>query len=170
MYEVAKRFPSMQFLVATVNNLDQTLYGELKNLPNVKFIFEDTYNLLLNAQAAIVTSGTATLETGLFKVPQIVVYKINPISYWPAKFVIKVPFISLVNLIAGKEVVKEMIQKSANPDNVSNELDRILKDDVYRCNMISEYEKIISILDTGSASENAATLMVKYLHSKNSDA
>ena len=166
MAEVAKRFPSCDFLVATVNNLDQSLYGELKGLSNVKFVYEDTYNLLLNASAAIVTSGTATLETGLFKVPQIVVYKTNPISYWPAKFLIKVPFISLINLIAGKEVVREMIQSKATPDNVSAELDQILKNDAYRNKMIDEYKKIIQILDTGSASENAARLMVGYLSGK----
>ena len=165
MAEVARRSPSYQFLVATVNNLDPSLYAGLRKLSNVKFVFEDTYNLLLNSNAAIVTSGTATLETGLFKVPQIVVYKASPISYWPAKFVIKVPFISLVNLIAGKEVVKEMIQDKANPDNVSAELNRIIKDDGYRNEMVVQYERIIKILDTGSASENAARLMVKYLQS-----
>lgn len=166
MTEVARRFPYCDFLVATVNNLDQSLYAGLKKLPNVKFVFEDTYNLLLNARAAIVTSGTATLETGLFKVPQIVVYKTSAISYWPAKLLVKVPFISLINLIAGKEVVKELIQDRAIPDNVSDELNSILSNDSYRSNMIGEYEQITKVLDTGSASENAARLMVKYLKSE----
>ena len=134
------------------------------SLKNVKLIFEDTYNLLLHSSAAIVTSGTATLETALFRVPQIVVYRANPVSYWLAKFLIKVPYISLVNLIAGKEVVKEMIQSKANPENVSQELQKIVEDIAYRQTMIDEYDQIIKILDTGSASENAATLMLKYLH------
>jgi lipid-A-disaccharide synthase len=103
------------------------------------------------------------LETALFKVPQIVVYKANAISYWLAKGLVKVKFISLVNLIAGREVVKEMIQSAANPDSVAQELDRILSDTNYREKMLEGYDQIIKTLDTGSASENAARLMSGYL-------
>ena len=163
MAKVVKRFPNHQFAVAAVNNLDQSWYQDLKNFQNVRLIFEDTYNLLQHSTAAIVTSGTATLETALFKVPQIVVYKANAVSYWLAKRLINVEFISLVNLIAGREIVKEMIQSEANPDNLSQELKRILEDDMYRGKMIDGYDQIIKILDTGSASENAARLMVGYL-------
>ena len=163
MAGVAKRFSNYQFVVATVNNLDQSLYGELANFPNVKFVYEDTYNLLLNSSAAIVTSGTATLETGLFRVPQIVVYKTSALSYWPAKFVIKVPFISLVNLIAGREVIKELIQDKATVENVSDELNRIINNNDHRETILQGYDEVIRILDTGSASENAARLMVDYL-------
>lgn len=163
MAKVVKRFPNHQFAVAAVNNLDQTWYQDLKNFQNVRLNFEDTYNLLQHSTAAIVTSGTATLETALFKVPQIVVYKANSISYWLAKGLINVEFISLVNLIAGREVVKEMIQSEANPENLSQELKRLLEDDVYRAKMLDGYDQIIKILDTGSASENAARLMVGYL-------
>ncbi len=163
MIKVIQRFPNHQFAVAAVNNLDQSLYQEMKDLPNVKMVFEDTYNLLQNTSAAIVTSGTATLETALFKVPQIVVYKANGLSYWLAKRLINVKFISLVNLIAGKEVVKEMIQSDASPNNVAQELTRILEDKNYRSEMLKEYDQIITTLDTGSASENAAKLMMKYL-------
>jgi lipid-A-disaccharide synthase len=163
MAKVALRFPDNQFAVAAVNNLDKSLYQEISSLKNVKLIFEDTYNLLQNASAAIVTSGTATLETALFKVPQIVVYKANMVSYWLAKFLVKVPYISLVNLIAGKEVVKEMIQSEANPESVTDELKRILNDNTYRQSMLDGYDQIIKTLDTGSASENAATLMIGYL-------
>jgi lipid-A-disaccharide synthase len=163
MAKVALRFPDRQFAVAAINNLDQSLYHEIKDLPNVKLVFEDTYNLLQNSTAAIVTSGTATLETALFRVPQIVVYKANPISYWLAKGLIKVTYISLVNLIAGKEVVKEMIQSDANPENVSLELSKILNDAGYRTKILDGYNQIIHTLDTGSASENAARLMTSYL-------
>jgi len=163
MAAVAKRFSTYRFYVATVNNLDPALYAPLKDLPNVTFVYEHTYDLLLNAEAAIVTSGTATLETALFKVPQVVVYKTSNVSYWIAKAFIRVPFISLVNLIAGHEVVKEMIQHDASTDNVSHELDLMLNNPAHRSNMIKGYEEIIRILDTGSASENAATLMIKYL-------
>jgi lipid-A-disaccharide synthase len=126
-------------------------------------MFEDTYNLLQKSRAAIVTSGTATLETALFRVPQVVVYKANALSYWAAMRLIKVKFVSLVNLIAGREVVREMIQSEATPDNVAAELSRILNDTNYRTSMIEGYDQIIKTLDTGSASENAARLMVSYL-------
>lgn len=164
MTKIIRRFPNHQFAVAAVNNLDRSWYKELSDLENVKLIFEDTYNLLLNSSAAIVTSGTATLETALFKVPQIVVYKANVVSYWLAKRLVKVPFISLVNLIASKEVVKEMIQSEANPENVFQELTRILDDNAYRLSMLEGYDQIVNTLDTGSASENAAKLMVGYLN------
>ncbi len=163
MAKVARNFPDHQFAVAAVNNLDQALYQEISRLENVKLIFEDTYNLLQHASAAVVTSGTATLETALFKVPQVVVYKANTISYWLAKFLVKVKFISLVNLIAGREVVKEMIQSAASAESVSGELKRILDNNEYRREMLLGYEQIIKILDTGSASENAAELMTRYM-------
>lgn len=165
MTEVARREPDHFFGVAAVSNLDRSLYKEITQLANVKLIFEDTYNLLLHSSAAIVTSGTATLETALFKVPQVVVYKANSLSYWVGKRMIKVPFISLVNLVAGKEVVKEMIQAEANADAVSNELTMILRDKSYRDQMLEGYEQVIRILDTGSASENTARLMVDHLYS-----
>jgi lipid-A-disaccharide synthase len=163
MAEVARRQPSRTFGVAVVNNLDRSLYSEVSALSNVKLIVEDTYNLLLHSSAAIVTSGTATLETALFRVPQIVVYKASGLSYWIGKQLIKVPFISLVNLIAGKEVVKELIQSQANPESVTKELSMILEDKTYRNNMLEGYDEVIRILDTGSASENAARLMVNHL-------
>ncbi|MBL7857648.1 MAG: lipid-A-disaccharide synthase [Cyclobacteriaceae bacterium] len=163
MIEVVKKFPDHQFAIAAVSNLDQTAYSAMNELANVRLIFEDTYNLLQHASAAIVTSGTATLETALFEVPQVVVYKANPISYWLAKWMIKVPFISLVNLIAGREVVKELIQSKATPENVTEELTKMLEDNTYRQAMVAGYNQIIKTLDAGSASENAAALMVKYL-------
>ena len=164
MANVVKKFPTTQFAVAAVSNLDQNMYSELQALPNVKFVFEDTYNLLLRAQGAIVTSGTATLETALFRVPQVVVYKASYITYHIVKWLIKVPYISLVNLIADKEVVKEMIQGDANAEKVSGELDQILNNASYRSSMLKNYNEIIRILDIGSASENTAKLMVRYLH------
>lgn len=163
MAGVVRRFPAYRFYVATVSNLEPALYAALRDLPNVTLVYEHTYDLLLNAEAAIVTSGTATLETALFKVPQIVVYRTSAASYWIAKLLIRVPFISLVNLIAGYEVVKEMIQERANTPDVAAELDRILNNPAYRSKMIKGYEEIIRTLDTGSASDNTARLMVGYL-------
>jgi lipid-A-disaccharide synthase len=160
---IAKRFIEFQFAVATVSNLDKDLYAPLKDLDNVRLIEDDTYNLLVNSKAAVVTSGTATLETALLNVPQVVIYKTSTISYKIAKGFIQVPFISLVNLIAGKKVVKELIQQEMNQEMIAKELKLLLLDDGYRKQIHDEYAKIYKTLDIGSASENAARLMVKYL-------
>lgn len=163
MCKVVERFPDHLFAVAAIDTVNQSWYKQIKSFPNVTLVFEDTYNLLLHSTAAVVTSGTATLETALFRVPQIVVYIANPVSYFFAMRLIRVPFVSLVNLIAGREVVKEMIQAKAKPKNISQELSRILNDDTYRQTMVTGYDEIIGILDTGSASENTASLMIRYL-------
>lgn len=161
MARVAKNMPATKFAVATVNNLDQQLYQPLKELTNVSFVQGETYDLLSYANAAIVTSGTATLETALFRVPQVVVYKTSFLSYMIAKNLIRVPFISLVNLIAGREVVKEMIQQKANATDVSAELSLLLTDQQYREKVIEGYKEIWNTLYTGSASENAANLILQ---------
>ncbi|MEJ0056384.1 MAG: hypothetical protein WDN75_12465 [Bacteroidota bacterium] len=132
-------------------------------MPSVKFITDDTYNLLHVAKAAIVTSGTATLETGLFRVPQLCVYITGWLEFKIASSLVKVKFISLVNLIAGKEVIRELIQENATIESISAELKKLVDDSSYRSEMLNEYDKIYRILDTGSASENTAALMVRYL-------
>lgn len=167
MAAVASSLPHIQFGIATVNNVSSDLYGPLKNLSNVHAIEGTTYDLLAHANAAIVTSGTATLETALFKVPQVVVYKTSWLSYAIGKLVIRVPFISLVNLVAEREVVKEFIQHEASEKNVLSELKNILEVKTYREGIQKGYDEIINVLDTGSASENTARLMVKYLQSSN---
>lgn len=164
MAAVVAGMPEFQFVVAAVNNLNPNVYHTLKSLSNVSFVNDTSYDLLRVADAAIVVSGTATLETALFKVPQVVVYKTSGITYFLAKVLIKIKFISLVNLIADQEVVKEMIQNDASVERVSTELKQILIDEAYRSNMLRGYDSIIRILDTGSASENAARLMLKYLN------
>ncbi|MFZ6010859.1 MAG: lipid-A-disaccharide synthase [Bacteroidota bacterium] len=164
MAKVANRFPNFQFAVATVSNLDPKLYDPVKGLTNVTTISEDTYNLLHHAHAAIVTSGTATLETALFKVPQVVVYKTGQAGYTIARWVVSVEFISLVNLIADKEVVKELIQQEANEVAVAGELQKLVLDEAYKNEVIANYNNIYKTLDIGSASANAARLMVKYLN------
>ncbi len=164
MAEIVKRFPDFQFVVAAVDGLDPLLYSPLKQLPSVKFITDDTYNLLHVAKAAIVTSGTATLETGLFRVPQVCVYITGWLEFKIASSLVKVKFISLVNLIAGKEVIRELIQEKATVDTISAELKKLVSDDSYRNEMLEEYKKLYKTLDTGSASENTAKLMFKYLN------
>lgn len=162
MAEVAKANPQYEFVTASVSNLDTALYQPLQ-LENVKFIHDAAYDLLTVADAAIVTSGTATLETALFKVPQVVVYKTGGFEYAIAKRAVSVPFISLVNLIADKEVVKELIQEKAGLNFVNDELHQLVENKNYIQKIQSNYEQIHSTLDTGSASENTAALMLKYL-------
>jgi len=163
MAEVVKSNPSYQFVVAVVDNLDPQLYDPLRNVGNVKFVMDKTYDLLLNSNAAIVTSGTATLETALLNVPQIVVYKTSTISYWLVKIIINVKFISLVNLIANREVIKELIQNDAKETRVTDELKELISGE--RRNFVLEgYREVKNKLDAGgSASDNTAKLMVKYL-------
>ena len=166
MAEVVKQNPMYQFVVAAVDNLPPVLYDPLRKLKDVKFVYNDTYNLLTNASSAIVTSGTATLETALLKVPQIVVYKAGALEFLIVKMIIKVKFISLVNLIADREVVKEFIQSEANPPNLQNELRNLLEDFSYRKKVMDGYDSVYKTLDTGSASENTAQLMTDYLNSE----
>ncbi len=167
MAQVAQTFTKVQFAVAAVDNLNPEFYRPLLELKNVALIGGQTYDLLSQANGAIVTSGTATLEAALFNVPQVVVYKTSFLSYSIAKNLIRVPFISLVNLIAGEEVVKEMIQQKATATNVSAELNLILTNKQYREKMVKGYAEIRSLLDTGSASENTANLMLCCLQSSN---
>jgi len=161
--KVVQRMTNQHFSVAAVNNLDVSLYGELPYFPNVTMVFEDTYNLLLHARAAVVTSGTATLETALFRVPQVVVYKANGLTYWVAKFMIIVRHISLVNLIAGKDAVKELIQSDMTAANLYTEISRLVAEGSYRDDILAAYDEVIRVLDTGSASENTAALMIQSL-------
>jgi lipid-A-disaccharide synthase len=163
MADIARRFDAFDFGVATVSNLDLKQYKLVEGISNVRLIADDTYNLLANAQAAIVTSGTATLETALLKVPQVVVYRTSRISYHIAKSFIQVPFISLVNLIADKQVIRELIQTAANPDALTSELVALMSDESNRERIRKDYEEIYRILDIGSASSNAAKLMIRYL-------
>jgi lipid-A-disaccharide synthase len=159
----AQAFPSHQLVVAGVNNLPEKLYVEAINHPQIKIIYEDAYNLLNQAEVAVVTSGTATLETGLFKVPQVVVYKTNPLSFSIAKRLIKVAHISLVNLVLGKEAVRELIQGECTTANVTQELKQIIEGGSKRPTVMADYDVLQKVMGTKGASARAGTLMVKYL-------
>jgi lipid-A-disaccharide synthase len=167
MKEAIEANPDFQFVVAAVKSMPVDLYQPIALYPNVHLIFDSTYDLLSHAHAAIVTSGTATLETALFRVPQVVVYKANRVEFFLAKLMIKVEFVSLVNLIVKKEAIRELIQKDATSENVIVELRRLMYDQYYRNRLLKDYDQLLAILDTGSASKNAATLMVNYLRNGN---
>ncbi len=159
MNEISEKFPDYNFIVAGVSNLDKGLYEGFGS--NIKVIFDETYNILINAKAAIVTSGTATLETALFKVPQVVVYKTSWFSYFIASLVIKIPYISLVNLVAQKEVVKELIQSNYNVSTLSLELKAIVENDDIRERMQIDYENIQNSLGTVGASVAASKEIIQ---------
>lgn len=127
MLKAVEELKDYQVIIAAAPSISEDLYGQyIAGRKNIKIIYKDTYNILNQSVAAIVTSGTATLETALFKVPQVVCYKSSWISYQIAKKLIKVKYISLVNLILDKEVVNELIQNNLTPKNIKLELDLIL--------------------------------------------
>ena len=153
--------PDIRFEVAAIRELPEEIYTPLKDIPNVHFVWEETYNLLCHARAAVVTSGTATLETAIFGVPQVVVYKASTIEYAIGRRLIRVPHISLVNLIAEREVVQELLQEKATAESIAAEVKRLISDGPYRTEMLrSGYGEIRHRIDTGSASENTARLMI----------
>ncbi|MEP7250965.1 MAG: lipid-A-disaccharide synthase [Ginsengibacter sp.] len=161
MLEASKNFPENIFVVAKAPSVDDEFYESfLKPYANVQMVSNDTYALLMQATAALVTSGTATLETALFSVPEIVCYKAGNISYQIAKRLIKLKYISLVNLIMNKEVVKELIQDDLTPQNITRELNEILYDPVKRERIQFDYYLLKKQLsEGGNASANAAALI-----------
>lgn len=163
--KVAKHFPDYKFVVAGAPAQEESFYlNFIQNYPNVALVQGKTYRLLLEARAAIVTSGTATLETALFKVPEVVAYKGNSISYQIAKRLIKVGYISLVNLIMNREVVKELIQSKMNEAALVKELEKLL-DDSKKAPLLKAYEELEVKLGGTGASEKTATLVLKSIQS-----
>ncbi len=165
MLEVSRHFPHYHFVVAKAPGLEESFYDDLlKSYENVNWVSGKTYDLLMEARAALVTSGTATLETALFGVPEVVCYKGSPISYAIARRVIRVKFISLVNLIMDRMVVKELIQHEFTVDNVRKELTALLEDQ-NRINQIrKDYHDLHNLLaHGGNASARAAASIVEWL-------
>lgn len=160
LQKLTHSFPEEQFVVAGVKSLDKTLYSKIENKANVSLIFDETYDLLSNAKAALVTSGTATLETALFNVPQVVVYKTGKISYAIAKKLVKVEFISLVNLILQKEAVRELIQEKFTLENLSHELKEILPKGSKRAQVLQDYKILKEMMGDENTSQKTAELII----------
>lgn len=138
-------------------------YIKDKNIEKVKIVENQTYEILSKSSAALVTSGTATLETALFKIPQVVCYKSSWISIMIGRFLLRnLKYISLVNLILNKEVVKELIQENLNEKNLTSELNNILEGD-HRINMLKSYNELIDKLGNKGASEKTALKIFNYL-------
>lgn len=165
MAHLALLFPGHHCVIAGAPNFDREYYLQFMYGSGLPIVFNATYDLLKHAEAAVVASGTATLETALLGVPQVVVYKANPISVAIAKMVIQVKYISLVNLINDSPTVKELIQKECNIDTIADELDLLLNNKAYRETMLVNYEALKAKMGEPGASERTAGLIVNYLTS-----
>lgn len=159
MLSVTKDFKDYQFVIAGAPSQDAAFYSKFTKKQNVNLVMNRTYDILSLATAALVTSGTATLETALFKVPEVVCYKGSTISYQIAKRVINLEYISLVNLIMDKPVVKELIQGDFNTKTLKKELSIIL-DETNRQNLFLDYYDLEKKLGGAGASNKTAQLIV----------
>lgn len=164
MMEASRSFPQYQFVIAGAPGIDPEFYNHYLS-DGAKIVFGETYRLLRHSEAALVTSGTATLETALFRVPQVVCYytAAGKLVSFLRRHILKVKYISLVNLVSGSEVVTELVADGMTVDNIRRELSAIIEGGSRRIQMLSGYDRMIQILGTPGASERAAKLMVKYL-------
>lgn len=158
MAKASKAFPEYQFVVAGAPSISDAFYQKILANTEIRLLKNCTYDILKNAYAGVITSGTATLETAIFKVPQAVVYMTNPINYYLASLFIKIEFFSLVNLISGKEVVKELLQFKI-AERIQLELNKILKDSDYRNKMLNNYEELHKLIGSPGSSSRIAKRM-----------
>ena len=165
MLRAAASFPDYQLVLAGAPGISPEYYKRYVGGVDVKIIFNKTFPLLRQAEAALVTSGTATLETALFRVPQAVCYHtpIGKVIAFLKRHILKVKYISLVNLIANREVVKELVADTTTVEQVRSELNRILYDKEYRRQMLEGYEYMASCLGEAGAPKHAAREMVALL-------
>jgi lipid-A-disaccharide synthase len=162
MISFTRDYPGYHFVIAAVSNLPKEYYDPYQ-AENISIVYDQAYDVLAHAEAAVVTSGTATLETALFEVPQVVCYKTNPITYMIGRPLVKIEFFSLPNLIAGKGIVKELLQHQFTTETVSAELKKLLQKE-YSQQMKEEYRKMKAIMGEKGASSKAARLIVDYLN------
>lgn len=164
MMEASRSFPQYQFVIAGAPGIAPEFYSHYLT-DGAKIVFGETYRLLRHSEAALVTSGTATLETALFRVPQVVCYytAAGKLVSFLRRHILKVKYISLVNFVSGSEVVTELVADGMTVDNIRRELSVIIEGGSRRIQMLSGYDRMIQILGTPGASERAAKLMVKYL-------
>lgn len=158
MLEAVSHFKDFEVVIAQAPNLTNEVFTPFIQSAKVKLVQHKTYDILKHAQAALVTSGTATLETALFGIPQVVMYKANAISYHIAKMLVKVKYISLVNLILDKAAVKELIQEDMNVKNIVQELQLLLNDSTRKQDIQEDYRKLSMMLQEGEASKETANI------------
>ncbi len=162
MLSITESFPHQQFVIAAAPSFHKDYYTQFMGTKNVKLVFSQTYDLLNVAKAAVVASGTATLETALFHVPQVVVYKGGTISIAIARLLVNIRFISLVNLIMDRGVVKELIQEECNTKNITENLLMLLSGSK-REEMLADYKELAILMGEPGASGRTAKLITAYL-------
>ncbi|MFI3187547.1 MAG: lipid-A-disaccharide synthase, partial [Methylococcaceae bacterium] len=160
MLQLQQVFPDHQFIIGKAPSMDLSFYQKGFDLGKAEISIDGTSHLLARSKAALVASGTATLETALLNVPQVVCYKASSISVMIARQLIKVPYISLVNLILDKAAVKELIQDEMTVENISSELKLLLESNKRKAQMEADYRMLWTLLGAGGASERAAALIV----------
>lgn len=159
MLKVVPHFPDYQFVIAGVSSVDKALYKKIIGKADVFLVENQTYELLQNASAAMVTSGTATLETALLSVPEVVCYKATGFSYRIAKWLVKVKHICLVNLVMDREVVKELIQGDMTEENIVAELEKLLHNGKRQRKLLEDYDELQERLGSAGASAHAAEVI-----------
>ncbi len=162
MLSVVDSFSNYQFVIAGAPSFTTQFYLPYTTNKNIPIVFEQTYDLLINAEAAIVTSGTATLETALFKIPQVVLYKGSKISIAIARFLVDIKFISLVNLIMDKGIVKELLQEDCNSEMLINKLNDILNEPK-KSQLLVDYNDLAQKMGKPGASAKVAKLVYTWL-------
>ena len=156
MITATEKYTDYQLVIAAAPSIDKNFYAPYLN-ERVSIVYNETYDVLHQSTAAVVCSGTATLETALFKIPQVCGYAASEITYQIAMMVIRVPYISLVNLCLNRECIKELLQRQFNVHNLTAELDSILPGGNNRQRMLNDYIELEEILGGVGASERAAT-------------
>ncbi len=164
MLKVVKKFPEYQFVIACAPSLPVSYYKQIiGEKANVRLVLNRTYQLLQLSSAAIVTSGTATLETALLDVPEVVCYKANKISYIIARHLARVKYICLVNLIMDRLVVKELIQNDMTVENITSEVKSLLTNQKRQKKLLEDYEELKYVLGNAGASDRAAETIISYV-------
>ena len=168
MARLAERFPGHQFVVAGVPWLDPALYEEHIAGSPIRYVCDQTYETLAAAEAAVVASGTATLETALLGIPEVVVYRLAPIEYYGMPLVVRCPWVSLVNLNLRREAVAEVLQSNLDITRAERELRAILPGSEHRERMLADFEELRSVIGGPGASDRFAARMVELLKNRES--
>lgn len=166
MVKVIPNFPAYEFVIAGSNNLPKSYYDGLED-KRIKVVFNQTYELMNYAEAGIIKSGTSTLESALFGLPQVVCYRTGALSFAIGKRLVNIKYISLPNLIMDKAIVKELVQNDFNVKNISDELNKLLHDSVYRRKMLEEYDLLKKHLGGAGASARVARFVTEDAHKQN---
>jgi lipid-A-disaccharide synthase len=162
---LAERQADFQFVLPQADSIsDEVLQEHLQGFPiPIKLIKQQPYDVIQCCDAVMTTSGTASLEIALLQVPMVIAYRLSPLSYWLGKQLVKIPFIGLPNIIAGKSIAKELIQDALTAQNLADELERLLCDADYRHRALLELQRVKGLLGEGGGSKNMADLALEML-------